>query len=166
MKRLLFSLMALVVLTASATAKVKKSAPVVGDKFIEITGTTPDGKDSKLSDFVGQGKWVLADFWASWCGPCRAAIPHLAEIDKELSGTDFAVLGVNVADRDSTKRIEAIKVLNMTWPVLVTTGQSAITSYGIQGIPAFFLFRPDGTIAVANVHSITLKEIKDEMNKK
>ena len=80
-----------------------------------------DGAKQKLSDYVGKGKVVLVDFWASWCPPCRAEIPKLQAL-KAKYGDKFDVLGVAVWDNPDDTR-KAIEELNITWPVIIGTQQ-------------------------------------------
>ena len=95
------------------TETQKKTA--VGTKFIDFEMETPDGKAVKLSDYVGKGKVVLVDFWASWCGPCRREMPNLVEAYAKYKGKNFEIVGVSL-DQDGAAWKESIKKLNMTWP--------------------------------------------------
>ena len=129
--------------------KVAEAATAEGAKFVDFAGKTPEGADVKLSDFVGQGKWVLADFWASWCGPCMREIPNIKRTHEMLSGDKFTVLGVAVweTNGDNTKSAERMKEKEMTWPqIFVGDDHTPTDVYGIVGIPTMILFAPDGTI--------------------
>jgi len=117
-----------------------------GQKFTDFEVPVGDGTVQKLSDYVGKGKVVLVDFWASWCPPCRAEIPKLQAL-KAKYGDKFDVLGVAVWDNPDDTR-KAIEELNITWPVIIGTQQlnEPTDLYGIKGIPHIIIFGPDGTI--------------------
>ncbi|MBR5685037.1 MAG: redoxin domain-containing protein [Muribaculaceae bacterium] len=117
-----------------------------GQKFTDFEVKAEDGTVQKLSDFVGKGKITLVDFWASWCGPCRAEMPKLQAL-KEKYGNKFDVLGVAVWDNPDDTR-KAMEQLNITWPVIIGTQQlnEPTDLYGIKGIPHIIIFGPDGTI--------------------
>ena len=117
-----------------------------GKKFTDFEVMAEDGKMQKLSDFVGKGKVTLVDFWASWCGPCRAEIPKLQEL-KAKYGDKFDVLGVAVWDNPDDTR-KAMEQMEITWPVIIGTQQlnEPTDLDGIKGIPHIIIFGPDGTI--------------------
>ena len=117
-----------------------------GQKFTDFEVKAEDGAVQKLSDYVGKGKVVVADFWASWCPPCRAEIPKLQAL-KAKYGDKFDVLGIAVWDNPDDTR-KAIEELNITWPVIVGTQKLTEPTdlYGIKGIPHIIVFGPDGTI--------------------
>ena len=117
-----------------------------GQKFTDFEVKAEDGAVQKLSDYVGKGKVVVVDFWASWCPPCRAEIPKLQAL-KAKYGDKFDVLGVAVWDNPDDTR-KAIDELSITWPVIIGTGKLTEPTdlYGIKGIPHIIIFGPDGTI--------------------
>ena len=104
-----------------------------------------EGKTQRLSDYVGKGKYVLVDFWASWCGPCRMEIPNLIRVYNEYKGEKFEVIGVATWDkpRDTQK---AIADMQIPYPQIMNAQKAGSDAYGIEGIPEIILFGPDGTI--------------------
>ena len=129
------------------TCKEAEIATAPGNKFVDFAGKTPEGEDVKLSDYVGKGKWVLTDFWASWCGPCMGEIPNIQKVYKDFEGDDFMVLGIAVWDGDNTASAEKMKEKDMKWhQIFVGDDKGPSDSYGIVGIPSMILFAPDGTI--------------------
>ena len=117
-----------------------------GQKFTDFEVKAEDGAIQKLSDYVGKGKVVVVDFWASWCPPCRAEIPKLQAL-KAKYGNKFDVLGVAVWDNPADTH-KAIEELQITWPVIVGTYKLTEPTdlYGIKSIPHIIVFGPDGTI--------------------
>lgn len=104
-----------------------------------------NGKTTRLSDYVGKGKYVLVDFWASWCGPCKREIPNLIKIYEQYKGEKFEVLGVATWDKpDAT--LASIEQLGITYPQMINAQKAGSDAYGIEGIPEIILFAPDGTI--------------------
>ncbi len=104
-----------------------------------------DGKTQKLSDYVGKGKYVLVDFWASWCGPCRGEIPNLIAVYNKYKGKDFDVIGVASWDEPNDTQ-QAINDMKIPYPQIMNAQASGTNAYGIRGIPEIILFAPDGTI--------------------
>lgn len=127
--------------------KEAEIATAEGKAFVDFTGKTPLGDAVRLSDFVGKGRWVLADFWASWCMPCMREIPNIKKTHETLSGDKFTVLGVAVWDGDNTASSARMIEMEMSWPQIFVGEDDAPTDvYGITSIPAMILFAPDGTI--------------------
>lgn len=116
----------------------------VGDMFLDFE-VEYDGKATRLSDYVGKGKYVLVDFWASWCGPCREEIPNLIAAYNKYKEKGLVVLGVAVSDKPEAT-MQAIKELNIPYPQILNSQKIATDLYGIDGIPEIMLFAPDGTI--------------------
>lgn len=129
-----------------------------GKPFVDFTIANghSDGSSVSLSDYVGKGKYVLVDFWASWCGPCRKEAPVIAEVYKQFKGERFEVLGVAVWDeREAT--LQAIQEDGNTWPQILDAQSIPTEIYGIHGIPHIILFGPDGTILARNLRGEKLK---------
>lgn len=139
----------------------KAEATQAGKMFVDFTGYTVDGKASKLSDYVGKGKYVLVDFWASWCGPCKGEIPNLIELQNKFGGDKFTVLGVNVWDDEAAFKA-ALTEEGITYPqIFIPQGNkdNATEMYGIQGIPQIILFAPDGTIVQRDLRGQGMKDL-------
>lgn len=124
-----------------------------------------DGKIQKLSDYVGKGKYVLVDFWASWCGPCKRAMPGIKELYAKYKGDKFEVLGVATWDKPEAT-LKAIEDLELPWPQIMNAQRIGSDAYGVQGIPQIILFAPDGKIVARNLHGDVLKKaVEEAMNK-
>lgn len=134
-----------------------------GCAFKDFTLTQPDGTEASLSDYVGKGKYVLVDFWASWCGPCKRMIPVVKSVYEKYKGKDFDVLSVAVWERGNYQAsIDTAKVYGVTWNEMLN-GESVPTElYGINGIPHIVLFGPDGTIIKRGLYG---DEIEEEVAK-
>ena len=120
----------------------KYEATSEGKKMLDIQSAF-DGK--RLSDYVGKGKYVLVDFWASWCPPCREEIPNIVAAHEKYKERGLQVLGLIVND-DKKDADKAIEQMGIPYPQIFGITFEQIASYGIKGIPHIILFAPDGTI--------------------
>ena len=141
--------------------KVKKKAEAAlsqkeGERFKDFA-VEYNGKTTRLSDCVGRGQYVLADFWASWCGPCRQQIPDLIGLYQQYKEKGLTVLGI--AFRDKPEETEqAIHDLGIPYPQIINAQDIPTTIYGIDALPHTILFAPDGTIIARNIYGEELKE--------
>ncbi len=129
-------------LQAAVSARSKTAE---GQKFTDFTVEDSNGRTVKFSDYVGKGKYVLVDFWASWCGPCKREIPNIKAVYDKYKGKDFNVLSVAVWDRPEDTE-EAAREHGVTWSQIVNAQSVPTELYGIEGIPHIMLIGPDGII--------------------
>lgn len=137
----------------------------VGKKAPDFTSTDTSGVKVKLSDF--KGKYVLLEFWANWCVPCRALNPHLKEVYGKFKDKGFTIVQYSVdVKKDERKWKDAIRQDGVTWTQLcdLSNGQAPVAAlYGVQPIPDSFLISPDGTILGRR---LSPKELEEELAKR
>ena len=131
-----------------------KKATKAGQPFVDFTivqdPENPETSTVKFSDYAGKGKYLLVDFWASWCGPCKAEIPNIKAVYEKYAGEDFDVLSVAVWDKPEAS-VKAAEDLGITWNQIINAQQVTTDLYGIEGIPHIMLVGPDGIILNRNL---------------
>ena len=130
------------------------SRPKEGDMFKDFA-VDYDGKTHRLSDYVGRGKYVVVDFWASWCGPCRREIPNLITLYEKYKNRDFTIVGVAVNDKPEAT-LKAIAQDSIPYPQILNTQDITPRLYGFDGIPYMVLFAPDGHILACGLRGEAL----------
>ena len=128
-------------------------ATEVGREYTDIELNGVDGKPMKVSTYVAQNKYVLIDFWASWCGPCRAEMPTVVQAYTDYHDKGFEVVGVSL-DNDKEAWLKAIKDLNMPWPQMsdLKGWESAGAAlYNVRSIPANVLVDQQGKIVAKDL---------------
>ncbi len=141
----------------STLEEMQKQGIGVGAVAPDFKLPTPDGKTVSLSSL--RGKYVLIDFWASWCGPCRQENPNVVKMYNRFKGSDFEILGVSL-DQDKGKWEKAIEKDGLTWlhvSDLKGWESAAASLYNITGIPATYLLDKEGKVIAKNLRGKKLE---------
>ena len=138
---------------------VQRQRALVGEPFRDLVEPDPDGKNHRLSEFVGQGKWVLIDFWASWCGPCKSEMPNVSAAYKKFHDKGFEIVGLSF-DQDKDAWVKAIADWDMPWIHLSDLKRwetVAAGVYSVTGIPDNLLVDPQGIIVARGLYGRDLE---------
>ena len=128
--------------------KDSQKTAFIGQQFTDIEMADPDGKMHKISELVGEGKYVLVDFWASWCGPCRAEMPNVLEAYNKFHDKGFEVVGISF-DQKKDAWLKAVEQIKMPWLQLSDLkgwNCAAAPIYKVDAIPDNILIDPQGKI--------------------
>ena len=148
---------------ADRMTALKKVA--IGAIAPEFSQADPDGKEIKLSDF--RGKYLLIDFWAAWCGPCRQENPNVVAAYAKYKDKNFEILGVSL-DQKKDDWLAAIEKDGLPWPQvsdLKYWNNEVSRLYSVRSIPQNFLLDPEGKIIATNLRGKKLEEKLEELLK-
>ncbi|MDR0661355.1 MAG: AhpC/TSA family protein [Prevotellaceae bacterium] len=123
----------------------------VGKPFVDVQAQSPEGNKAALSDYAGKGKYVLVDFWATWCAPCKKEAPTLIELYNKYKDKGFEIVSISL-DEKKDDWLKSIKEWEMPWIHMSDLGGfkgNAAQSYMVKAIPYMVLISPDGKIIEA-----------------
>lgn len=132
----------------------------IGVPYTDIRMNDPDGNEIALSDFVGKGKYILLDFWASWCGPCRREMPNIVKAYNKYKDKGFDIVGIAVDDNREAW-VKALSELHMPWHQMSDLkhwDSAGVKAYGIMGIPHTVLIDPHGIIIARGLQGKSLHQ--------
>ena len=142
-----------------------------GNPYKNISGENTDGKELSLKSIIEKegNRYVLLEFWATWCGPCMREVPHLKEAYTRFHGKGFEIYSMSIdKEDDKDKWMQTIKEKGMEWTnVLRTDAKNTTEAYGVQGIPANFLIDcSTGQIVATNLRGNALTKKLEELTGK
>lgn len=141
-----------------AAAQVRQSTSE-GGKLVDFTLKNAAGKDQSLASLVEGSKLTIVDFWASWCGPCRAEIPNLVDLYKQYKSQGLQVVGVDVWEREEGAGQKAAKEMGIPYPILYGGTQETTDLYGILGIPTILVVDQQGNILARDIRGQQLADV-------
>ena len=142
-------------------------ATAIGAQYTDLAMPDPDGKEIRVSDYVSKNKYTLIDFWASWCGPCRAEMPTVVKAYSTYHAKGFEVVGVSF-DNDKAAWLKAIDQLKMPWPQMSDLkGWESVGAekYNVRAIPANVLIDQQGKIVAKDLRGEDLLSKLGELMK-
>jgi len=115
----------------------------VGKPAIAFSLKTPEGKEVTLESL--KGRIVVLDFWATWCGPCKLAMPTLQKLHEKYAGKPVSIIGVNCMEQDPEEAVKYTKKEKFTYMQLLG-GDDLATAYGVSGIPTLIVIDAKGNV--------------------
>ena len=128
--------------------------------YVDLKMSTPDGIEIALSDFAGKGKYLLINFWASWCKSCRTDNPGLVKLYRKYHDKGFEIVGISL-DKDKTEWVKAIEVDELVWPQMSDLNfwhNQGAKRYSVMMIPYTVLLDSEGTIIACGLECEELEK--------
>lgn len=138
----------------------KKQVGTVNSQYFDFALQDTLGIQRSISEYVGKSRLLFIDFWASWCSPCRADIPHIKEVYEKYKDRGLSVLAISLDNKRAAWK-SALKKLKMPWGQLIEvngTNSDLAKAYQIHGIPYGILLDSKGTIIAVGLHAQSLEE--------
>ena len=123
-----------------------------------------DGKTHSLADY--RGKWVIVNYWATWCPPCQEEIPDLVAFHERHRGKDAVVLGVNYEDIGAEQLKDFVDSFMITYPILRADPDPATPLGPIPGLPTTYIIAPDGSPVARQVGPVTGEQLDEYITRK
>ena len=158
MKKIILFLAAALLIVGCGTKNAQKEA-TLENPYMDFTGYTPEGDAISLSDVIGQTDYVLVDFWASWCGPCRRLIPVLKEMYGRMPEGRLQIVSCSL-DQEEEAWLQALAAEQMPWIQMHDDENFAgAEMYGVEFIPHSVLIDRRGEIIGVNLDEAEMEEI-------
>ena len=146
--------MAMLVLLAASTAAVRADS-----QLVDFSLPDADGRIHRLSDH--RGKWVVINFWATWCGPCMVEIPEIMRFHERHKDDDAVVIGVNFEEIETPDLVKFITEMGINY-LVVRAGDTPILPFEpLKGLPSTFFVDPLGEYVASHVGPVTGEAIDD-----
>lgn len=134
-----------------------------GSDFLDfhLADGNMDGTAISFSDYIGKGKFILVDFWASWCAPCKALLPRIHELYNQYKGDNFDIISIAVWDKRD-KTIEAAKEHNVIWNQMYDEKGVSADLYGFDAIPHLIHFDPTGKVVARGIAGSDVRDVVEK----
>ena len=156
MKKFLLAIIALFCCTLLTHAQQTAAMPKVGDKVPSFTIKDKDGNEKTLADFCKGKKYIMIDFWATWCVPCRKEMSNVKEQYAKYAGKGFEIIGIS-EDRSKPTMDEYVQKEGMKWPTFRDQANIA-AQYGVTMIPTTFIINAEGVVIAQDLRGDDLGE--------
>ena len=134
------------------------TGPAGAEKAVDFAAPDLDGRIHRLSDY--RGKWVLVNYWATWCPPCREELPELEVFHDNHKDRDAVVLGLDMEDIDKERLREFVEEQFLSYPILLEGSRPKVLLGRVPGLPTSFLVSPEGEIVARQVGPVDRTSIE------
>ncbi len=141
------------------TALALLSLSCTGSDTVDFTLPDLDGRDRSLSEF--RGKWVVVNYWATWCPPCREEMPELEVFHASHKDDDAVVIGVNMESISTDRLREFLDEQFISFPVLRDKPRGRTELGSIPGLPTSYMVSPQGRLVARQVGPVTRQQLED-----